>query len=350
MKSIVHSVIAVLLAAAFAAPAAAVENKTALETYTDALNAYMRGNWDAFADAMKSAEKTTGLSAQEKSDLAYMKKSAAEFRPAWWSSCRSTEKTSFPVKVWERPFVANFIPADADGHNANVDQKKRTVTITVSWSPSMVDDDRAGDLDPHHKYGFVRGDMGELAVWRRLGINYFLASLPYDTLLTMAKDNRMLLDQVQEFIACMTAAYYNTPRARLLLLQLLPQYLGKSGAEPLDRSCTAIGAMFLSEVLSEPAKWPSVLLPSTVPSKHVEEETIKHALVNIDPKWTLAEDRAFREIIRNFMTAKADSLLRNRGEITLSNKLTLKILAADDRDLVKKRDAWIAEKLKKRAQ
>jgi hypothetical protein len=319
------------------------------ECHKKAVEVYMRGKWDALPAALKAAERQpTLLTPQQRLDLAYMRRTAAEFRPTWWNSCKSSVKVSFQARIWDRPITANFVPADKPGWSANADTHRKTITVTISWQPGMVDDTKEVEGELAKRHGLASGDIGELLVWLHLGYNYMLNALPLDQVTLLFTDHKLLFDHVQDFYALLTCVYHCSPRARLATFMLELGPLGiKSDRESQVRAACAMGSIFISEVLADPSKWPSVHLPPTVPDKNVEQATIAYVLENLDAGWSLAEDRAFRELIHNFMTAKGEQVLRGRGEVVLPSKLTLKLVATDDRDLQKKRDAWVAERLTK---
>jgi hypothetical protein len=319
--------------------------------YKALVEAYLHGKWDALGDAAKAAERIQGLmTPQQRQDIAYIRKAAAECHPPWWTNCKSTSKVSFKASIWDRPVSVNYVPADKAGWTANADTHRKTISVVVSWNPAQVDETKPleGELK---RYEATSGDIAELTIWYHLGTNFVLSCLPLDQLVAMYADHKLLFDHFQDFLALQTAVYHTGPRARLtmLMLQLGPAGL-RSDRESQVRASRAFGSMWLAEVLTDPTKWPNVHLPATAPEKDVEETMITNLYANVAADWTLAEDKALRELIRNFVTTKADQVLRTRGEITLANKLSFKLQAPDDRELQKKRDAWIVERVNKLAE
>jgi hypothetical protein len=59
----------------------------------------------------------------------------------------------------------------------------------------------------------------------------------------------------------------------------------------------------------------------------------------LDANWTLAEDRAMRELVHKVIATKGDAIFRGRGDVPLPNNLSFKLMVSEDRELQKKRDA-----------
>ena len=70
------------------------------ECHKKAVEVYMRGKWDALPAALKAAERQpTLLTPQQRLDLAYMRRTAAEFRPTWWNSCTTASLMSTVTRL-----------------------------------------------------------------------------------------------------------------------------------------------------------------------------------------------------------------------------------------------------------
>ena len=132
----------------------------------------------------------------------------------------------------------------------------------------------------------------------------------------------------------------------MLLMRLwdLEMYNRREGH---TRMAHGIGALLLSHFLAEPEKWPSIHFPPTVPKEKIELNTIMYVYEHIDANWTLAEDRALRELVRQYVRRHGESVLRRKGEVPLANKLTYRLMFVDDRPHQAKRDQWVKEELAK---
>jgi hypothetical protein len=84
-----------------------------------------------------------------------------------------------------------------------------------------------------------------------------------------------------------------------------------------------------------------------VPSKKPELNTVVYVYDHFAASLTLAEDRALRELVRKFLFANGAAILPNKGAFPLASKLPFNLMENDDRDLVGKRDAWVAAQIKK---
>ena len=113
------------------------------------------------------------------------------------------------------------------------------------------------------------------------------------------------------------------------------------------RGSLGIGSYLLANILSDPAKWPSFHLPTTVPETDAERKCILYMYEHLDPGYTLDEDRNLRELIGNLYHRQGASIFRGKGTVALPNKLEYKMTPSEDRDLQVKRDAWVTVELKK---
>jgi hypothetical protein len=158
----------------------------------------------------------------------------------------------------------------------------------------------------------------------------------------------MLFSSLQEFYADMTALYHSSPLARrVAMISRIEELEDYRDTEPHARAAHAVASLILAQVLANPGKWPSFHLPNEVPKEDIERNTIVYMYENLDPNWTLAEDKALRESINQFMRAYGEQVLRKKGEVPLPNKLFFTLTATDDRDHKPKRDAWAKEQLEK---
>lgn len=334
---------------AAASAAAAQARQEAQEAYNKLVSAYLHSRWADLDAAFKDAAKhNQALSAPERADVNYMRQSSQDYRPAWWKSCHSSSNTSFDARIWGRNFVANYAPSDALGSEAPVAVRDGKIMVVVSWRPNMVDNPKPLDGTLAKRLALSEGDLGEAIVWHELGHNYLTTALPLKDLAALYTEHHMLFGHLQEFYADMTSLYHASPRARLAVLASRADALDESSeGEMHSRAAYGIGSLILANVLNDPKKWPSLHLPPKLSEKDTELQTILYMYDHINPDWSLAEDKALRDMVQQFIQTKGDAVYRSKGVIPLPNKLTFSLMATDDRDMRTKRDAWVAEQVKK---
>jgi hypothetical protein len=162
----------------------------------------------------------------------------------------------------------------------------------------------------------------------------------------MSEKEKLRMSRRQDFRSNLTALYYGSPKSRrwALLVDLLTWSEKKFADLPVTGSRKAIGAMFLAEVLANPAKYPSLPLPETLDTAAAEEKLAQHYRHVIDRQgWTLAEDRSLREAIKRLAVAN-DANVYQTERVTLANKLAVSVDPAADAPLREKRDAWLKER------
>lgn len=321
----------------------------AQEAYAKIVADYLKGEWPAFNDEMKvSGKHSRFLTPAQRQDLVYMRTAAPEFRPPWWDNCKKTSNVSFTAKIWGREFAANYMPSELLGMQAPVGILNGKLIVVVSWKPSLVDNPKAVDGYMAKRFNLTRGDLGEAMVWHELGHNYISLNLPLNAVIELYNDHSLLFAHLQEFYADMTALYHAGPKARLTTLLFRIDAIEEDSEDECHaRSAMAIASLLLANILPDLSKWPSVHLPPAVPDKDVERQTALYVYDHLDPNWSLGEDKALREIVKKFIFDKGEQVLRGKGDVQLPNRLSYKLMASEDRDWQKKRDAWVAEQLKK---
>ena len=323
----------------------------AQEAYDKVAEAYLNSQWAELKQAqIEAASHARGFTPPQRIDIAYIRKTAPEFCPPWWKLCKSTTPTQIRPTIWGREVTVSFVPASKPDTSTQLDSGKRT--ITVNWNPSLIDSLKPveGTLGLRHK--LTTGDMGEVVVWQQLGLSYISAFLPTNTLVTLYKENRHLYEHLQAFYGNLTGLYHCSPKARRLGMLLHGDILAgnRESSEGGVRACRAISAMFTSMVLADPKKWPSINLPFSVPPENIEAKTGAYLYSNVEPTWTVAEDKAFRDAVRDMFRNNGDRALRNRGAILLPNRMGFMLMEPDDRQLKVKREAWIKARLEKAIQ
>ena len=322
-----------------------------MDAYKKLVNLYLQGNRVPLAEELKNSSKFAyRLPLDLRKNIDWIRQVAPEQRPAWWVNTKSPSKTRFPAQIFGKAIDVNYIPDDMFGVQMPVDYDQHTKRLVyiVSWRPTQVDNPRAADGWMAKRMSLSKGDIGEVVVWHELG-HYFLSScLSTRDTLELYRNHQILYSTLQEFFADISALYHSSPKARLCAMLLRTTGLAEeyNELEPHTRGSNAVGALFLAEVLSNPAKWPSVHLPAKVPDADTELETIIYVYENIDPNWTLEEDRQLREFASNVVRI-GDRIFSSKGMIPLASKLPFSLMEAQDRENQVKRNTWVAEQLKK---
>ncbi|MFP3937343.1 MAG: hypothetical protein ACLFVW_03300 [Phycisphaerae bacterium] len=320
----------------------------AAERYEEIRDAYMSSQFDEFQEAMRGSGKYFRYwEPQQRRNVSHMRKSIQDFRPAWWDNCKSLERTSFRARIWNRELTANYVPSQHLGAQMPVAVHRGKLLIVVTWRPSMVDNPRPlkGELAESHD--LRRGDLGEFIVWHELGHNYISEFLPLREVFLLYRDHRMLFSILQEIYADLTGIYHSSPRGRLSgLLFRLGDLDADDQLQEHSRAAFVIGSLLLSHMLTNLDEYPSVHLPPEVPAVQVERKTIQYVYENIDPDWTVEEDRKLREFVQQFIRRQGERMLRRKGTIDLPNRLTLKVMEPEDREFQKQRDEWVAQQIK----
>jgi opacity protein-like surface antigen len=323
--------------------------RAAQESYSKILAAYMKSDWDVMNEELKvSGKHTAFLTPAQRGDISYIRTTAPEYRPSWWAEGKKTSNVSFGAKIWGKTFTANYMPSEEFGMEMPVGEKNGQLLVVVSWKPSLLDNPKEVQVYLGKSWGLTRGDLGESMMWHELGHNYISLSLTLAQVKDLYENHSLLYSHLQEFYADMTSLYHCSPHARLVTLMIRIDSIDMdSEDEAHTRAGRAIGSLLLSTFLAEPAKWPSIHFPAAVPDKEIERKTMLYVYQHLDPAWSLAEDKALRELVQKFIMTKGDSVLRSRGEVPLANNLSYKLMVSEDRDLQKKRDTWVAAQLKK---
>jgi hypothetical protein len=335
-----------------AAPAADADGARmeAKEAYDAVVAAFLDSNWAKLREAQKKVGRTTTrMTPQQRANLLYIRKAVVEYRPAWWRACKSTVRTQIRARVWGRNLIASYTPADQPAMSATLDGPRR-IKLSVSWNPSLVDsrDPEKGPVGEQHN--LTKGDLGEVLVWRQLGYSYVTVAVPSSTLLSLYNRNRHLYQHLQAFIAYVTCMYHCSPKARrAAMLSHAVLLQNPNTPEAHVRAARAVSALFTATVLADPSKWPSVSLPYTIPENEIEKNAGIYLYSKLDPGWTLAEDKAFREALRKFFKLNAAGAYRTGGRIVLPNRMTFMLVEPNDRTCQQKRNAWVKQQLEKAA-
>ena len=303
--------------------------------------------WDtAYKESLKY---TRDFTTQQKSDIAYMRRSAQEYRPDWWKFTKSSSSVSFQAVIWGKPFPANYMPsAFIGGQMIRYDPVTEKFHVVVTWQPHMVDSTKALEGDAAKAHQMTEGNEAEAIVWHELGHNYVTLGFDIKQLSELYDKHEILYNSLQEFYADMTALYHCSPPGRkATFLIRVPSFHWNDVNDEHVRGALGIGSYLLANILSDPAKWPSFHLPTTVPETDPDRKCILYMYEHLDPQYTLDEDRNIRELVGRLIRTRGDTIFRSKGTVPLPNRLEYKITPSEDRDLQVKRDAWVAAELKK---
>lgn len=328
------------------APAPSSEGQAA---YDKLVETYLRGPREDLAESLKQATRlVVQLNPKQRQEVDYIRRTSAAERPSWWESTKSPANVSFVSVIWDKKITANYMPSEDLGAQAPIDIKGGRLVNIVTWRPALVDSPKAAKGALATRLGITDGHIGEVIVWHELGHNLISTMLTAQQAIELYTSYRMLYMHLQEFFADVTAIYHATPRARLTaMLSRLDSLDEFDENEPHARAAYAIGVLFMTDVLANPANWPSVHLPPAVPETEAERLTLIYLYEHIDAGWTLAEDKALRDLAYRTVKVQGDTIFRAKGVIPLPNKLTVCLMAAQDRPHMAKREAWVKESLKK---
>lgn len=321
-----------LHAAPTTAPSTAITHGA---TYTHLVDLYLNGPWEQLALDLQNVP-VRDLTAGEQADIAYIKQTVGESRPAWWDKTKARQKTPINSAIWGRPLNATFDP-DAK-MSVQLARMPSGPVLTVMW-PSD-DMDKAANAE----HGFTKGELCALSVWSTLGLADTYAVLPEKSIIAASQGGaaQLALSQYMDFRATSAGMYYAPPRSRRwgLFLCLL-NFEAKYAKSPTVMSRRSIGALFIDDVLEHRDKYPSVKLPAKLDANDAET-----TVANTVRGWVekhelpLAEDRLFRETLKSFATNN-DRSARDNAKVQLPNRLTVNFDIDADAADKQARDKWV---------
>jgi hypothetical protein len=304
--------------------------------------AYLDGTWTDLEKDLQAGKEPPGLTAEQRLELAAMRSALAEGRPAWWQSCKAGLGGQIHPVVWGRKLDMAYDPKGKQSVQMTFTGNR--ISLAVAWPPAEMDN---GENTGH---GFSKGDLNDLSIWCIMGTALTWTQVSPQSLGSLGEKEKSGLLRFQDFRAEVTGLYYSTPKARrwgeiLYLLAWKEMY----AAMPIVNARKANGAMFLVEVLTDPAKYPSLPAPADAPAENTEEKLAEQYRDWIQKHgWTVAEDMALRKAIQGFAAANDDAtLLRTKQLVTLPNKLKISLDPAEDESLRPLRDAWLKKQLDK---
>jgi hypothetical protein len=319
--------------------------------YEAMIEAFMSGNTDDMEAKIRAVRRNmSDLSVQQRKDYAFVNQQWNHIRPDWWDATKHHSNNSFRATMWNKRFSANYMPSEQLGLQAPIaiDPKTRRLIVIVTWRPQMVDSPKPLNGWLARQHDLKQGSLAEVIIWHELGHNYVTLHLPAAQALDLFQNHLMLYQHVQEFYADMTALRHASPvSARTTLMFRLRELSRYNERAQHTRAAHAVGAILLTEWLTNPDKWPMVRFPGEAPEENVELETIKYCYTHLAPKWSLAEYVELRDCIDRWMRTgrKGDLVLKQKGRVKLDNGLEMMLIAPEDRDWQPRRDAWVSKKL-----
>lgn len=317
-------------------PDADADEPQAAGLYQQIVDAYLDGKWDEVElGLLAPPEKLAALNARELEDIAYIRLAREECHPPWWNLCKGGQKVQFRPVVWGKTLNVTYVPdgqrgVQAQYHNADV-------SFTATWPATEM------DSPAPFEHGFTKGELNTVEVWAMLGTARVWSQTSGRMLAGLGEKEKLRMTRREDFRSNLTALYYGSSKSRRwsLLVDLLSWTDKKYADLPVAGSRKAVGAMFLAEVLADPAKYRSLPLPNSLESEEAERTLAAHYRNRIDHQgWTLAEDRSLRDAIKRFAAAN-DANVYQTEKVVLANKLSIAVDPASDPPLRAKRDAWL---------
>ncbi len=302
------------------------------EVHQRIVKEYMEGKFDeveAELAAIKGKE-LAALPAGEKADIAYLQRTMAECRPAWWVQIKAGKKMAFQPTVW-RPINATYDPAGKT--SVAIAYNGSQMLLTLTWDVADMDNPKEAE------HGFSKGELNNLSVWGILGMAEAWMVVPMTLQANLDEKGKAMLMRFIDFRANATGVYYGSPRARRWGLWLYcAAYLEKYAKMQTVNSRKAMAAMFVAEVVGHHAKYPSIPWPQELPAEGAEEKMALHLKDWMEKNgWTLAEDKALRDAMKTFALAN-DKVM---GKASLPNGTAVAFDPEQDAENRVKRDAWV---------
>jgi hypothetical protein len=309
------------------------------DIYSNLVSQYLHGDWDDLTASMKShAKEIAALSAAQKADVDYTRRTIMECRPAWWAEAKAGKLDRFRPVVWGKSIAAIYDPTAKT--TLSITYLNGTPLVTIKWNAEDMDSPTIkGELE------FTQSEHADLDIWRGLGTAQSWGLIPPRQQLGLSEAQQKQLTRYLSFRGNVAGAYYAMPRARRLAL-----WEGISGwSHEYDHAgmympMRAIGILLVAEVLGHPETYPSIPWPEEPPADGAESKMIWEL-----QKWIryhdlpLSEDRALRDAFKAFAAAN-EGHTRQTALAVLPNKLTLSLDPEADPPLSVLRDKWIKDR------
>ena len=218
--------------------------------YQQIVDAYLDGKWDEVElGLLAPPEKFATLNARELEDIAYIRLAREECHPPWWNLCKVGQKVQFRPVVWGKTLNVTYVPEGQRGvqaqyHNADV-------SFTATWLAAEM------DSPAPFEHGFTKGELNAVEVWAMLGTARVWSQTSGRMLAGLGEKEKLRMTRREDLRSDLTAGLLRLPqnRSRSLLVDLMSWTDKKYADLPVAGSRKAVGAMFLAEVLADPANY-----------------------------------------------------------------------------------------------
>ena len=321
------------------APAAAINfdgPREASPLYDDLVNRYLSGDWTTLgADLAAKQKEIAALPAGNAADLAYIKQTVAECRPAWWDQIKTGKSKQFQQKIWRQPITINFQDGPAArfvGANGGA--------FSLSWPMAHMDlrepmpmTDISLSIPGDH--GFVRADGIDNVLWNMMGGVAIQTQVGAVKIASMTAGEKAQYIRYAGFWQNVTAGYYGTPPARLLvLIQSCASFETAMNDEVPWTSRRPLGAALMMEITEHHERYktlhvePILGLDKAAIEGVAEEFLAKPVMMQLlGVKFTLEEDRHIRDMVKTLADANTNW---NAPKLTLQNNLHINLDPAND--------------------
>ena len=215
-KLVFWTIAVVLLSAASLRP---LRSDEPVDVYARICQEYLDGKWDAVNADLRAVKKAAGLGTAQQADLAYIRQTLTECRPAWWAQTKAGQKCAIRPVVWGTPLNLTYDPAGQGG--VQVQFSGNTSVLTISWPAKEMD-----NLD-QAEHGFTKGELNNLSVWATLGMAKVWSQTPAQVLVGMSEADKTRLLPCQDFRGNVTGLYYGLPQAPLGRVSLFAVVAGE---------------------------------------------------------------------------------------------------------------------------
>jgi hypothetical protein len=327
--------------------------------YDAIVDKYIAAQWDTIGESLGKTRDIATMTKDQQADVTYIRQAVNEGRPAWWNQVKQGKKTQLVARLWQRALTVNWDPS-LDPGTVKMQQGGGQTTFSACWT--------AADMDStaQAEHGFTKGDLAYVNIWSSLELMEMYGSLSMARAANLDQGQKVKLNRFMSFRGTVTAAYFGTPRARRWAGFLsLDAYFGDHGTAEGFIPRKPYGAMLVQEIVSHPAKYPSLHVPainelgrgrggrfSANATPVTEADNIEGLLAtNFMSQFerrvlSFAEDKALREATRELALANGTGIF-DSGKVMLPNKLPLALNPDEDADLASKRNKWLLEELEK---
>jgi hypothetical protein len=315
------------------------------DLYSRITDTYMTDKFDDLKGALtKATGRLKDFTAEQKTDILYVRRALAQCRPKWWHECKAGKKTRIRQAILGKTATIIYDPDGKGG--MRLQGGLGGIAVTTSW------DRRTMDSTDKGMYGYLKGDMVCGSIWGNLTMGNIWSGMSLQKLAKMDDREKLRMNRYMSFRSNLAALYYGTPSARRYSMHIFfaAFFYDRWGKGPVTGTRRAVCAMIMCEILKDPTRYPSLKLPGKLKADKAEEKLGQHYKFAIKRKatWTIAEDRRLREAIKSFATtAGADKNVRQTEKVTLPNKLVFAIDVKVDEAIRAKRDAWIKKQFDK---